>query len=519
MATDGTGANDLESSRVQAGHLGIEGPFGVPVPASEESVSLAKDELNLFDATAVAVSSTAPAYSLASAMASLFIIGSVGLHAPAMVILSFIPILFIAYAYFHLNRRNPNCGASYAWLSEVFHPAAGWFNGFIQVGISVIFCVQAPIVAATYTMSFLNSVGWVNASTASSTKLLTIVAVLWLVLITFFCIYGIRWTTNFQWVLCIIEYVAVIVFSVGGIIKVALAGPGHHYTSFSVSWLNPLQVHGLGNLAAAMAVGTFLFWGWDTAVNLNEESKNPSRTPGRAAIISMWLLLLIFVINFVAAEMLLPAKDLENPNANLLFVFGQQFAGNWAGYILIFAVLSSTVATTQTTLLPAARITYSMSRDHVFPKLFATIHPKTKTPALGTAILGILALVGIVVVNYNSTAGNIIATFTLNVGALVAFYYGATGVACAWAFRKAWRESAKFTLLGIALPLLGGIVLLVIFGYDLYTGGWSGMKWDIMLLIISAVLTPIVWFTKRDVPFFNQPMVSYDTIEQPVAVG
>ena len=44
------------------------------------------------------------------------------------------------------------------------------------------------------------------------------------------------------------------------------------------------------------------------------------------------------------------------------------------------------VATTQTTLLPAARISYSMARDQVFPKVFASIHPKFLTPAVGTLV-------------------------------------------------------------------------------------------------------------------------------------
>jgi len=252
----------------------VEGPFGTPVPESRERAQLKADELSLFDATAVAVSSVAPAYSLATALGSMFIIASVGDKAPAMVILSFIPILFIAYAYFHLNRRNPNCGASYAWLSEIIHPAAGWFNGFLQVGISVIFCVQSPIVAAGYTLAFFNALGWISGATARSTLLTALIASAWLVLITFFCIYGIRWTTNFQWVLCIIEYLAVVVFSIGGIIKVAVSN--HQHRAFHAAWLNPFGVHGLGNIATALAVGTFLFWGWDTAVNLNEETNNPA---------------------------------------------------------------------------------------------------------------------------------------------------------------------------------------------------------------------------------------------------
>lgn len=501
-------AEEVEGGGATIGGF-VEGPFGAPVPDSQANAELKRDELNLFDATAVAVSSVAPAYSLATALGSMFIIGAVGFRAPSMVILSFIPILFVAYAYFHLNRRNPNCGASYSWLSQVVHPAAGWFNGFIQAGISTIFCIQAPIVAATYTLTFFSSLGWISTNTVNSTGLLAILGLFWLAIITTFCIVGIRWTTNFQWILCIIEYVIVVVFSVGGIIKV-IVDPSVRHGHFSMGWLNPLAVHGTG-IFTALAIGTFLFWGWDTAVNLNEESKNASRTPGRAAIISMWLILAVFLLNFIAAEVLLPQSAFSA--SDVLFVFGTTFAGKWAGYLMIFAVLSSTVATTQTTLLPAARITYAMSRDGVFPKVFGRIHPKFRTPAIGTLVLGLIAAAGIVLVQYTSAGANIISTFTNNVGALVAFYYGITGVACAWAFRKAWRERASFTITGIILPLISGLALIFIMIWDIKSNGWSGMKWDIMLLIIAAVLTPVVAFIKKDHTFFKTKVISYDTIE------
>ena len=55
-------------------------------------------------------------------------------------------------------------------------------------------------------------------------------------------------------------------------------------------------------------LGVFFYWGWDTATNLNEESKNATKTPGHAGIIAMFLLLLVFAINIIAAQMLLPEK-------------------------------------------------------------------------------------------------------------------------------------------------------------------------------------------------------------------
>ena len=76
-------------------------------------------------------------------------------------------MLFIAIAYFYLNRRDPNCGASYAWISKLVGPDIGWFNGWVQLAASVLFCVAAPLLAASYSLQFFYSVGWISAATAS----------------------------------------------------------------------------------------------------------------------------------------------------------------------------------------------------------------------------------------------------------------------------------------------------------------------------------------------------------------
>jgi Amino acid permease len=220
-----------------------------------------------------------------------------------------------------------------------------------------------------------------------------------------------------------------------GIVKVAVHHPAGS-TGFRWSWLNPLSLHGYGGLAAGVVLGLFPFWGWDTAVNLNEESKNASNTPGRAVIISMFFLDFIFVLNIVAAQMLLPEKQLANQGANPLFYFSQQVGGQALGYLMIFAVLVSTVADAQTTLLPVSRLTLSMSRDQVFPHVFSEIETKNQTPLVGTLIIAGLALLGIIVRTASPTVNAAYGNVINDIGVLVAVYYGATGIACAWAYRK-----------------------------------------------------------------------------------
>jgi len=494
----------------------VEGPFGVPVPKSQEAATLKAEELSLFDSTAVAVSSVAPAYTLSTTMVLLWGIVGIGYFGPAVIWVCFIPVLFIAFSYFHLNRKDPDCGASYSWLSKLMSPYIGWFNGWVQIATSVIFCIIAPITAAQNTLQFLNEENWISSSTLNSIWIQAIVAALWLALVTFICVWGIRYTTNFQWVMVIIEYVAVLGFSIWGIIKVAASHPAHTI-SFQWSWLSPTHIGSFSALAAGSALAVFFFWGWDTSVNLNEESKNASHTPGHAAIISMFFLLVIFIVNIVAIQMWVPKAELNslynsnNPTTVMLY-FSQHAVGHWALFVMLIAVLSSTVGTTQTTLLPAARVTLSMARDKVFPKLFATIEPARQTPAVGTLVIAFICLIGIMLYAASPSVNNLFGHLIGDIGVLIAFYYGVTGLACAWAYRRVALKSAVFFFTGILLPFISGILLLLV-GVEVVRS--SGVQYSLPILITFALGIPLVVITRFVTKgnFFKTKAIAYDSID------
>ncbi len=84
----------------------------------------------------------------------------------------------------------------------------------------------------------------------------------------------------------------------------------------------------------------------------------------------MFILLFIFLLAIIAIQMFLSQNALSDPNnqCDILYYFAQQLSGTPIAYLMVLAVLSSTVATTQTTLLPSSRLTFSMARDGVFPK-------------------------------------------------------------------------------------------------------------------------------------------------------
>src|SRR2546429_5886071 len=63
---------------------------------------------------AIGVASAAPAYALAATLGLIVAVGGVGLRAPAVLIVSFLPMLLVAVAYRHLNRADPDCGTTFA---------------------------------------------------------------------------------------------------------------------------------------------------------------------------------------------------------------------------------------------------------------------------------------------------------------------------------------------------------------------------------------------------------------------
>jgi amino acid transporter len=282
-------------------------------------------------------------------------------------------------------------------------------------------------------------------------------------------------------------------------------------TGFRWAWLSPLSIHGYEGLAAGSVLGLFFFWGWDTAVNLNEESKDSNKTPGEAALISMVLLLFIFVLNIVAAQMLLPAKEFAHQGPNVVFFFAEQVGRPWVGYLMIIAVLSSTVADAQTTLLPAARVTLSMARDGVFPRVFGTIPGTFQTPMFGTLILASLAVLGIMLRAASPTINNGYGNLIDNIGVLVAYYYGVTGIACAWSYRKVMFQNARFLFTGIILPFLAGIFCFWV-GYEVIRQ--SGLSASAPVLVAYFLGIPLAVIAKRRSAsdFFNQHPVAYESI-------
>jgi amino acid transporter len=426
--------------------------------------------LGLISSTVIATASVAPAYSLAATLG--FIVLAVGLKSPIIAILAFVPMILTSIGYSELNKADPDCGTTFTWATRAFSPSWGWAGGWAIVAADILVMASLAQVAGQYIFLLFNAQG-IGTNPASGWVLLT--GVLWIVAMTYICYRGIEVSANFQKALLSIEVVMLLVLSVTALIRV---GTGNHPSTSidpSWSWLNPFGMP-FSAFASGLILMVFIYWGWDTALSVNEETKDPSKTPGRAAILSTLILVITYTLVIFGAQSFsgIGGKGigLANPNnsSDVLSVlghavFGAGTVGNVFYHLLLLMVLSSAAASTQTTILPTARTTLSMATYKALPPSFAKMHPRYLTPTVSTLVMGGISIVLYAAMNYMS-GGLVISDAVTSCGIFIATYYGLTGFACVWYYRKNLTSSARNLWMQGILPFLGGAILW-------FLGGWS----------------------------------------------
>ncbi|HSP09133.1 MAG TPA: APC family permease [Candidatus Dormibacteraeota bacterium] len=480
---------------------------------------LRKGALGLWDDTVIAVSSTAPAYSIATSLGAL--VAAVGLAGPAAIWVGFIPVTGIAVAYYYLNRVDPNCGAAYTWASKALHPVVGFTNGWVVILTDLLFMAFAGPQGGQALLQLLNAWGLnsiggfdLGASGSNSETLSVILGVGFLAIVTYMVMVGIQIAARFQWVLLAIEYVIVLAFSILGFFK----GGG---SGFDLGWLNPGSMGGLSGLAAGVVIAVFFYWGWDTAANLNEETDASNENPGRAGIIAMFLLLVLFLIASISIQTVMTPKEITDNSATTLTFFATKMVGPQWGSLAILAFLSSTVATLQTTLLPSVRTAFSMGRDGMLGPIWAVVHPIWRTPWIGTLVMGGLAgVVALASLKLGNSLGAVVGAGVSSIGLLVAFYYSVVGISCAVYYRRALTHNIKGFVFAGLFPVLSALSLLALAAYLTYTDWTSADSFAFdatngkflvvvpAVVLLSAIPAVIYAYLRRHPKYMSMPTES-----------
>jgi amino acid transporter len=473
---------------------------------SDAPTALKSGALSFLSNVVIGVASTAPGYSLAATLGLIAAVAGIGLKAPAIIIVSFLPMLCIAAAYYYMNRADPDCGTTFTWMTKALGPKSGWFGGWGIIVADILVMPSLAYVAGQYSFLLFGLQG-----AADNAWAVLAVGIAWIAVMTWICWKGTELSARLQMFLLTLEVLTLALFAVVALVKVYTQDPPNSVHP-ALSWFSPVGMP-LDALVGGVLLGIFIYWGWDSGVAVNEESSDDgSNGPGRSAIVSTLLLVAIYLVVTVAAQAYAGTKTLiDNPD-DIFAPIGESVLGPVLDKLLIICVLTSASASTQTTILPTARTALSMARIGAIPRIFGRIHPRNLTPDVATLAMGGASMVVFVALVAGSF--NLVFDAFTALGLMIAFYYGFTGFACVVYYRRELTRSLKnFVFIGV-LPLLGGLSLtavLVKSFYNLATDvdqgfakpllGVSAPFWiAVAFIVLGAVL--MVWCMRRYPAFF-----------------
>jgi amino acid transporter len=227
------------------------------------------------------------------------------------------------------------------------------------------------------------------------------------------------------------------------------------------AWLSPSGIGGHGSAVAGFLAAVFVYGGWDGTLYVNEEVKHRRTNPGRAAILAVGLLAVIYTVSQVGFQgVLSPGKLAQaSENGTALVAVAQQLGGGGTAKAMALSIALSVIATTGTGIVLGSRIVYGMASYRALPEFLSNVSRKYATPAAASIIVGVLIIVLSTVYYLATSVQNAFSNVIDVTGLLFSIFYILTALAMIVYYRRRILASAwDFLILGV-LPLGAAVFL------------------------------------------------------------
>jgi amino acid transporter len=405
---------------------------------------LEPDAIGVAQDTVIGMASSAPAASIGLTLA--LIVAATAYGSGPIIILTAIPMLVIANAYRRLNVWNANCGASFEWVGRAINPYLGFLTGWLMIAAYIIATVSGVEVLGPAVLT-------VFGATASTWSYIAIATALTLIMLVI-AIVGIKITARTQVGMAIIEYGILIGIAAWGLVEVL----GHHAGTYPITrgWFSLTGIGGKGSLVGGFLAAVFMFTGWDGTVYVNEEVKHRRTNPGRAAMLAVAFLAIIYTFCTIGLQgVMSPAKlAAAGNNGVALTAAAQAIGGSGWAKVMALALALSVIATTGTGIVLTARLVYGMASYRVLPETLANVSRRFSTPVAASVVVGLL-IIALTWVYLLATSVENAFTYVVDVtGLLFAVFYVLTALATVAYYRarvfSGFKDAVTLGLLPIA---------------------------------------------------------------------
>jgi amino acid transporter len=387
---------------------------------------------------------------------------------PLTYIIGLVAMIFTALSYREMSRAFPIAGSVYAYAGRGISPATGFLAGW----------------AILLDYLLIPTLLYVTGAAALAAVLPAVPQVVWvlffIVVNTVVNLMGIQTAAVVNRLMLAAEALVLVVFIVLAVAGIARGVNGAHWST--TPFYNP-HVFRVGMVFAALSVAALSFLGFDAISTLAEEVKGGPRIVGRATVLSLVLVAVLFVIQTYLAALLLPGKTAFTGNTAMNDAFytvaGLVGGGAFKDVVAVMVALSSALANSLVAQAATSRLLFSMSRDRQLPRFLSHVHPKRKVPERAVLLVGAITVVlGVFFVGQIGLLSSLV-----NFGALFSFLVLHITVVVHYLIRRRERSFG----LHLAVPVAGfAIIAYVLYNADTHTK-IGGLIWLAIGCVVVAV--------------------------------
>ncbi|MES2442962.1 MAG: amino acid permease [Pseudomonadota bacterium] len=424
------------------------------------------------------------------------------LHAGPAVLLSFVIAGVICalagLCYAELSSTLPVSGSAYTYSYATVGEFAAWVMGALLL---LEYGLAASVVAvgwAGYVISLLRDVGitippeltgptghqiMVGGVAQAGTYLFNLPAFLVCLVLSLLLVVGVSESAKFNNVIVAIKVTVIVAFIVivGYTVFSDLPKYAHNWDPFIPSPTGEQGEFGWSGVIRAASIVFFAYIGFEAVSTAGQEAKNPKKDMPFGIIGSLVVCTVLYILVSVTMTLIVNYKDLNVPDPVAVAVdaLGPQWA--WFAKTIKVGAIIGLTSVILVLMYGQTRIFYTMARDGLLPRVFATVHPKYKTPWINTLVVGVLVAAAAAFFDIN-TLGDM-----TSVGTLAAFAIVCLSVVWLRRTHPELPRGFKVPLYPI-VPLLGIVSCIwLIFGVE------ARVLWFFFYYVIAALVLYFVY--------------------------
>ena len=383
---------------------------------------------------------------------------------PLVYVIGFVAMIFTALSYREMSRAFPIAGSVYAYAGRGLHPSAGLLAGWAIL----LDYLLVP------TLLYVTGAAALNSVLPQVPQAVWVIA--FVVINTVVNLRGIETTALTNKLFLIGELIVLALFVVLAVVAVSRGVNGASWST--TPFFNP-AVFQPSLVFAALSVAVLSFLGFDAISTMAEETTGGARVVGRATVIALAMVAVLFIVQTYLAALLLPGQTEfvgDDATNNAFYTVAGLVGGTWFKVVVAIAVaLGSAIANALVAQAATSRLLFSMSRDRQLPAFLAHVHPVRKVPERAVLLVSVVSLIlGLFFVGQIGLLSSLV-----NFGALFSFLLLHVSVVAWYVIRKKERTYG----LHLVVPVLGFVVI----GYVLVNADVNAKIGGVVWLVVGVV--------------------------------